>query len=266
MSNKNDKVDLKSPDQVTQTLRKGFVWTTKHSNIVFSIVGVLVLVGGAWAVMSMFSHKKELAQQEKYYLLERALTEKKRGFEEAKRAEEVALQAKNSKQAQEAAGKKATGELDKDYGAIVTDLNSFIEQEPKSMAAQMAALNLSDLYQDYKKDEEALAVLQKVEPGLSKKEVLTGLVWLKKGNLLANQNQCEQAIQAWSQITENKVLNFAHSEAKLRMGVCYETLQNSEKAQALYQEIVSTDENESNYAVLLEAKKYLKLIKAKQNL
>lgn len=266
MSNKIDKADLKSPDQVTQTLRKGFVWTTSHSKIVISAFMAFVVIGGGWALLNMFSHKNELAQQEKYYVLERALNEKQRGYEEAKRSEEMAIQAKKTKEAQEAAAKKPTGDLEKDYGNLIGDLNAFIANDAGSMAAQMAALRLSDLYVEYDKTPEALSVLEKVEKSLGRKDVLTGLVLLKKGSVQANQNQCEAAIQTWTKITDNKSLNFAHSEAKIRMGVCYESLQDLAKAENLYKEVVNTEESESNYAVLMEAKKYLKLIKAKQNL
>lgn len=96
MSTKLSK-DAKSPDQVTQTLRKGFVWTTSHSKMVITAIAVFLVVGIGWSFMNYASEKKETAQQEKYFSIEKSYTEKKRGFDEAARAESAAASAKDKK-------------------------------------------------------------------------------------------------------------------------------------------------------------------------
>ncbi|MEN0060202.1 MAG: hypothetical protein AAGB31_15290 [Bdellovibrio sp.] len=262
MSTKISKEDLKSPDQVTQTLRQGFVWTTTHSKIVVLAIIVFAVVGVGASITSYLSEKNEQAQQEKYFLLEKEYLNKKQGFEEALRA---GLNP-NSK-APVDASKKASGDLEKDYGTVVRGLESFVAEAPKSKAAQMAALHLSDVYLSYKKHSEALAALKKVESGLDNKAVLTALVWMQIGNVLSDQNDCQGAIGQWQKISDNKSLAFAHDEAKLRMGLCYEVLNDAGKAEQLYTEVSKKqDASTANFAASREAEKYLRLLKAKKNL
>lgn len=268
MSTKISKDDLKSPDQVTQTLRKGFVWTTGHSKAVISAVAVFIVLGVGYSIASYLSDKKETAQQEKYFLLEKAYTTKKSGFEEAARAEQINAQSKDKKNVPAFdPAKKASGDLQKDYGTIVADFESFINDAPKTKAAQMAALNVSEIYLTYKKNDEAAAVLAKVEPGLKSGDVLTALVLMQTGNVQADKGDCKAAVEKWQKLADSKNLAFAHDEAKLRMGLCFESMNDLVKAEALYTEIAKKEDmNTTDFAAAKEAQKYLRLLKAKKNL
>lgn len=268
MSTKITKDDLKSPDQVTQTLRQGFVWTTGHSKMVLMALIAFVVVGAGISLAGYFSEKKEITQQEKYFLIEKAYTEKKRGFEEAARAEIVAAQSKDKKAAPAVdASKKASGDMQKDFGTEIAGFETFINEAPTTKAGQMAALNLSDIFTTYKKYDEALAALEKVEKGLDKKDVLTGLVLMQMGNILSNKGDCQGAIGKWQTLTQNKALAFAHDEAQLRTGLCYESLNDLTKAEEVYASIGKKDDaSTTDFAAAREAQKYLRLLKAKKNL
>jgi hypothetical protein len=266
LTTKLTKEDIKSPDQMTKTLREGFVWTTTHSTMVLGAIALFVVIGVGVSIFGYFSDKKETTQQEKYFLIEKNYTETKRGYEEAARAELMAAQAKDKK-APAPAGKKASGDLQADYGTVVSGFEAFLNEDAKSKAAQMAALNLSDIYASYKKNDEALAALQKVEKGLDKDDMLTGLVWMQTGNLLANKNDCKGAVEKWQNITNSKSLAFAHDEAKLRMGLCFESMNDLAKAEEIYTEIgKKEDPATTNFGASREAQKYLRLLKAKKNL
>ncbi|KYG65279.1 hypothetical protein AZI87_12040 [Bdellovibrio bacteriovorus] len=268
MSTKISKEDLKSPDQVTQTLRKGFIWTTTHSKMVIIAVIAFVVVGLGASIAGYLSQKKEVSQQEKYFLLEKAYNEKKAGFEEAARAEIMAAQTKDKKNVPAFdPAKKASGDLQKDYGTVIAGFESFISEAPKTKAAQMAALNVSEIYANYGKQDEALSTLQKVEAGLDKDDMLTALVWMQMGNVLAAKNDCKGAIEKWQALSSQKSLAFAHDEAKLRMGLCFESMNDLTKAEEIYTEIAKKeDQNTTDFAAAREAQKYLRLLKAKKNL
>jgi hypothetical protein len=268
LSTKFTKEELKNPDQMTQTLRKGFAWTTNHSKMVVVAVVVFLVVGIGASIMQMVNEKKETAVQEKYFSAEKAYTDKKRSFDEAARAELMASQAKDKKNIPPVdASKKATGDLQKDYGSVITNFEALISEAPSSKAAQMSALNLSDIYLQYKKNDEALATLQKVESGLSKKDMLTALAWMQMGNAVANKGDCKGAVEKWQKISDTKALAFAHDEAKLRMGLCYESLNDLAKAEQLYTEVAKKEDvNTSDFVASKEAEKYLRLLKAKKNL
>lgn len=268
MSTKFSKEELKSPDQVTKTLREGFVWTTTHSKIVITAVVAFVVLGLGVSIASYMTEKKEVTQQEKYFLLEKAYTEKKRGYEEAARAEIMANQAKDKKDTPKFdPAKKASGDLQKDYGTEVAGFEAFISESPNTKAAQMAAINLSEIYLSYKKHDEAFAALQKVEKGLSKNDTLTALVLMQMGNVQADKSDCKAAIEKWQALSGMKALAFAHDEAKLRMGLCYESMNDLAKAEEIYTEIgKKEDQNTTDFTAAKEAQKYLRLLKAKKNL
>ncbi|MFM6928002.1 MAG: tetratricopeptide repeat protein [Bdellovibrio sp.] len=268
MSTKLSKEDLKSPDQVTQTLRKGFVWTTSHSKMVITAIAVFIVVGIAWSFVNYSNEKKEVAQQEKYFSVEKAYTEKKRGFDEAARAEVAAVSQKNKKPTPAAdPAKKATGDIQKDYGTIITGFEGMIADAPKTKAGQMAALNLSDIYVTYKKHDEALAALSKVETGLNKSDAISALIYMQMGNVFADKGDCKAAVEKWQTIVSSKSFAFAHDEAKIRQGVCYESMNDAAKAEQLYMDVAKKeDPNTSDFAAAREANKYLRLLKAKKNL
>ncbi|MDG0816582.1 tetratricopeptide repeat protein [Bdellovibrio svalbardensis] len=269
MSTKISKDALKSPDQVTKTLREGFVWTTTHSKIVITVVAAFIVVGTGISIAGYLSDKKETATQEKYFAVEKVYNEKRRGFEEAARAEVMAGQAKDKKTAPAFdPAKKASGDLQKDYGTVIPGFEALINEAPSTTAARMAALNLSNIYMEYKKTDEALATLQKVEKALNKSEATSALVYMQMGNAFADKNDCKSAVDTWQKITAAKNFQFAHDEAKLRMGLCYESLNDAAKAEQLYTEVAKKEnaEQPTDVAAVREASKYLRLLKAKKSL
>ncbi|UYL08164.1 hypothetical protein B9G69_014020 [Bdellovibrio sp. SKB1291214] len=262
--------DLKKPDQVTQTLREGFVWTTTHSKIVITAIFAFIVIGAGASLMGYLNTKKETETQGKYAVAEKAYTEKKRGFDEAARAEVLASTAGKDKKNVPAfdPSKKASGDVQKDYGTVIAGFEAVIADAPKTTAAQMAALNLSDIYITYKKFDDAVAALNKVEAGLNKSDLTSGLVWMQMGNVLADKGDCKSAIDKWTVITGSKAFAYAHDEAKLRQGLCYEALNDSAKAEQLYTEVANNTAEAQNadVATSREASKYLRLLKAKKNL
>lgn len=252
---------------MTKTLREGFVWTTTHSQLVLGAIALFIVVGAGISLYGYFNTKKETSLQEKYFVVEKEYTEKKRGFDEVTRAELMATQAKDKKAPAVDMSKKASGDMQKDYGSSITAFEAIIKESPKTAAAQMAALNLSAIYSEYKKTDEALNVLTEVEKGLSKNEALTALVLQRMGGLLADKNDCKGAIDKWKVIADRKTLMFARDEAKLRMGVCYESLNDLAMAEQMYTEVSQNqDANSSDFVASKEAQKYLRLLKAKKNI
>ena len=267
MSTKISKEDLKSPDQVTKTLRQGFVWTTGHSQLVIGAIAAFIVLGAGFSLWNYISEKKEVSQQEKYFLIEKAYNEKKRGFDEAVRAEMMAATAKDkTKTPPVDPSKKASGDLQKDFGTILTDFEALIASAPNTTAAQMAALNVSEIYSNYGKNDEALATLDKVAKGLGTSDAVSALVWMQTGNILANKSDCKAAVEKWQNIVNSKSLAFAHDEAKLRMGLCFETMNDIAKAEELYTQVSKKEDATADFAAAREAQKYLRLLKAKKNL
>ncbi len=265
MSKKFSKDDLRKPDQFQAELIKGFQWTTAHSKMVLGVIGVFVVGAAIYGITSYTRLEAENVSQEKYYVVERQYTEKKTGFDQAQQQKEKPKDAKAKPPATpETPAVAASGDMQKDYGPVIEGFEAVIKDNAKSRGAGMAALNLSEIYLKYQKPQEALRVLQAVEPGLGNSEMLSALVLNQLGNVYANQNDCAHAVEQWKKITDNRKLTFAQPEAKLRMGLCYETLNETAKAEQLYTEASKKEESQETSASR-DAEKYLRLLKLKKN-
>ena len=265
---KFSKDELRTPDQITKSLREGFVWTTTHSKLVMALVAALIVVGGGVSFTQYLSESKEIKMQTKYYALEKAFIEKRRGFEEA--ASDIKPPQEKGKKTAVAIdlSKKASGDVQKDFGSIIASFDSLIGEAPHSKAAQMAALNVSDIYLDYKKADEALAVLEKVKAGLNNSAATSAMVYMQMGQVYVNKNDCTSALTLFQKVADSKNFQFVHGEAKLRMGLCFETLNDSAKAEQFYAELAKKDEANGGSEMFIsnEAGKFLRLLRAKKSL
>ena len=254
---------LRNADQFQRSMIEGFQWTTSHSKIVIGLIVAFVVVGGGLALAQYQQMKTETQVQEKYFVLEKQYMEKKSGFEQAEQAK---LKKDKDADKKAPAPVAASGDLQKDYGDIPASFEALIKEYPKSRGAQMSALNLSEIYLEYKKPEEALRTLNSVAANLGSSEMLNALVLSQLGSVYADQNNCKGAVQEWEKIVNNKNLRFAHDEAKIRMGICYEALNDLGKAEQLYTEVSKKDDANGDFGASKDAEKYLRLLKMKKNM
>lgn len=242
----------KELDIVTTELKKGFEWTTKHTSLVAGIVGVLVLVGGGYAIYSTLAKSKELDLQSKYYDLEAVVNKKRADFEMAKNPPPA-----TPDQPAPAATAKPSGDLQKDYGDVTAQLADFAKQNPGSTAGSMAALNLASLQAEYNQTEAAITTLKSVTPP---KTFLGALVQMELATQLANANNCADATAIWQQLTNAPNAQFLKGEAKLKMGLCAESQGDLTKAQSFYSEV---ERDYKDSAAGRSASQYLRLLAMK---
>lgn len=266
MSTKLSKDDVKNPDQVLKTLNQGFEWSQNHSRAL--IVGLIafVVIGIGWSIMSNMSEKKETQAQEAYFSFEKNYLDKKRGFEEAERS---LLRPPTGKNA-EAPKAKATGDMDKDYGPEVTGFKQVIETHPSSKAAQMAALNLSEIYVDYKKMDDASQVLEKVADKSSGKDLISAIVLTQYGNVLSDKDNCKTAVDQWQKVLGQSQASFLHDTLRIKSALCYEKMNDFAKAEELYKKVSQNSQDPKNpqageTGLGKDAEKYLRLLKLKKN-
>lgn len=264
MSNKISKNEIRQPDQFQKTLKEGFQWTTAHSKIVFSAILIFLVVGGGISLNKTFQLKKETEVQEKYFSIEKQYVEKKRNFDEALRDSKKT----DSKAAPAEVAKKLslpTGELTQDFGKLTDDFKAIIEAAPQTKAAQMAALNLSEIYVKYGQQDEALAVINRANPQDKADSMLNALVLNTKAAILADKNDCQAALGSWEKVLKSKQAQFLNDEVKLRMALCYESLNDYTKAEQFYMELSQKTGKGSESAAAVDAQKYLRLLKIKKN-
>ncbi len=146
---------------------------------------------------------------------------------------------------------------------ISDDLLKFMNENPKTISSQMAALYLSDLMIDENKKTEALDVLKKSSSNGS--DLTSILVSKKIGSLLADANQCEDAIKVWDRIVANKKAQFAHAETKIMQSLCYQKNNDLKKAEDLLIS-VKNDKTEGSAEFVQRAEKILRLIQFKKSI
>ncbi|HEY8270891.1 MAG TPA: tetratricopeptide repeat protein [Pseudobdellovibrionaceae bacterium] len=268
MSTKLSKDDVKNPDQVLKTLTQGFQWTTNHSRAVVLGVLAFVVIGGGMAIFSGLAERKETQAQEAYFKFEKNYLDKKRDFEEADR-NATRPPAKDPKE-KPVAKSKATGDLEKDYGPEVAGFKQVMETHPSSKAAQMAALNLSEIYLGYKKLDEASQSLEKVAAQAGSNNLISSIVLTQYGNVLAEKNDCKTAIDQWQKVLSRSEVSFLHDTLRLKSAFCYEKMNDFAKAEELYKKVSQNSQDPKNpqageVGLGKDSEKYLRLLQLKKN-
>lgn len=137
------------------------------------------------------------------------------------------------------------------------DLEDFISKNQGTVASQIAGLSLSDILVAEKNPVEALNVLKKVE---SNDSILSNFLVLKKqAQLLADSDQCKEAITAWDKILSNKKAEYTFSDIQIKQALCYQKLNDTKKAEELLTK-VKNNKTEGQEQSSLEAEKVLRLI------
>lgn len=248
MSTKITKDDLKQ-DQIQAELQKGFKWTTKHLNIVLGGLGAFLVVGVLYSGLTAYQSKKEAQRQEEFYVLEKSLLDAKKNVADAKSKD-----------------KAYKVDFEKDFLKVSENLKKFAVDYSDKKAGRMAGILLVDLYRENQKLEQAQEFLKQIEKNLKKNEILSGLIQLQWGSVLADLNQCEGAVTQWESVVNQKNLSFAHGETKLRMSLCYQAMGQFEKAETLLTEVSKKQGSDVDFSASQDAEKYLKYLRAQKNL
>ena len=94
----------------------------------------------------------------------------------------------------------------------------------------------------------------------TKSSVLSNTLVLKKmGQLLADSDQCKEAIDIWNKVLNNKKAEFTFSDVRIKQALCYQKLNETQKAEELLTQ-VKNNKTEGQEQSSLEAEKVLRLI------
>jgi len=202
-------------------------------------LGAFIIIGLAWAIISGNSSRQEVVAQENYAPLE---------VEFNKYREQKATLATDAK-----------SEIkDKvDVTTLKANLQDFVSKNTGTVAAQMAALSLSDILADENNAAEALNVLKKAE---TKSDHLANVLVRKKmGQLLADANQCQEAITVWNKIVSDKNSEYVQSDVKIKQALCYQKLNDFNKAEEILTAL-KNNRTEGQQQISAEAERVLRLI------
>lgn len=251
---KSGKRDPKAPDALTAELKKGFEWTTRHTQLILVAIVLFVGIGGGYSIWKYFRDRNEKAVQAKYFDLESQVLKKKEAFEAAKAPIPPMPKGEKPPEKKET---PATGDFAQDYGDLPQKLSAFIVENPKTKAGAMAALTLAGLQSEYNKHGEALETLKKVQPS----GLLASLVKMQIATLTANEGKCAEAIPLFEQLVGDPASSFLKLEAKLKVALCSEAAGDLAKAETHLNQVI---EEGKQQPVARSAQKYLRLLQMKK--
>ncbi len=259
MSSKSIEIEAKRPDAFMAASRTALGWMEKNTMLIAACAAIFVVAGAGYSLWSYWTDHQETQLQEALFPIEKSYLSQKEKFEKAKAPPPPP--SADSKEPKPDPGVKATGDLQKDYGQTVADLETFVKAHPQSVAGRMAALDLSEIYQDYKQPEKSLEVLTWVTPA-SVKDLTSALVLYRTASLQGDKKDCESAQKNLDKIIAKGEFAFLAPEARIQKGLCYE-LQNDFKAAE--EQYSKAAEGNQNSASARTAEKYLRLVQSKKN-
>ena len=151
-----------------------------------------------------------------------------------------------------------------DSQKLFDDLQAFSQKYPNLQAGQLAALMMSDVAGSLKKEEQLLSFYEK-HLNKTNGQLLVALSLLKKGDLQANQNQCEVAIKTWEPLLTQKKLVYLADLAHLKSGLCFEKLNQKDKAISHYDAVLTMKSAKTDRWAHKEAQKFKRALQWSQN-
>jgi TolA-binding protein len=198
----------------------------------------------ARSTMTWFSGRKEVKAQDAYYEVEAKYAKLKEGFDRAKYKAAMPQMAPKDEKSDD---KAATGDLAKDYGSIVGDLEKVARDFAGTSAGAQAAILASDTFMTYQQPDKAAEIAQVATKAMDDRSMLAGLARMQLGAALATKGDCKEAVKVWGEVIANKSAAFLQGDASLRSGICFEALNEPQKAMEMYQK-VSAEGPESSSA------------------
>lgn len=209
----------------------------RNKVLVAGVAGLALAIGLGTVGWGLLSERKEKSAQEAFYGIEKQYSTKREKFDQAKFG--ALTGAKVDELVKAGAAAHASGDLSKDYGTTVEELESFAQDHKGTAAAVQASLLAAETRIEYKQPEQAAKSLESALTSTKANSLLGALVRMAAGNAQAMAGQCDQALKAWDQVLAAKDLGFLHAEAALRSGLCLEKVGDKPKAIEMYRKASS---------------------------
>lgn len=242
------KEELKQPDSFVSATDKLAAWLQKNKKIVLG--ATVIVVGGALAQITSTKYisAQRVKAEAKLYTVKSKITQKVEQIEKTKKPTKDATPAAKTPEVFEANFKVLSDE----YVTAIKATNEAPSVEH--------ALSHSQFLADYGQLDAAIELLQSKSDANS--NLLSSLLNLKLGTLLANKNSFDEAINHFDKVLANKKNSSLHADVYLKKALCLEKSGKIEEAKAAYEKI-KTDFAES--AEAKSATTYLRLLEVKGN-
>ena len=233
-------------DFFQELMHKGAEVLEKNGKAVALVGLAAALAALSWVGYGWFQEKTEKNAQEAFYALEKQVSDKREAFEKAKSDALLPSPDKKNKTASnDPKAIAATGDIEKDFGPLVSNLEAFADSHRRTSAGAQAAILAADLRMEYKQADRALGVLKGAREATSPKTLVGGLVRMAEANALAASEKCGDALGLWQTVLDEKFATFLHGEAALRAGLCLETMGQKDRAIEMYRKAAAAGERSS---------------------
>lgn len=229
---------VRNPDAVQKGIIDVWGWVEDNAKLLAGLLLLLIIAGIAHVIMHSYWDRQERKAQSDYFAAESKYTKIKESFD---RAKFKALVPPTATKPESATDQAATGDLQKDFGSVLPDLEKVARDHKGTTAGAQAAILLAGTYLDYKQADRALEFAELPSRELGKKHLLAQLSQMLLGGAQAVKGDCGAAVKTWQDVLDNKNANALHGEAALRSGLCFETMNQPEKAMEMYRKVSADD-------------------------
>ncbi len=219
-------------------------WMEHNKGVVASIVGLAIVAGAGVVGWDFLSSHKEKKAQETFYEVEKLYSQKREKFDQAKFGALSGAKVEDLIKAGTAA--RPSGDLAKDYGTVIDELETFATNNKGTTAAVQASLLAAETRIEYKQSEQALKTLETSVQATKANSLVGALARMASGNAHAAAGKCDLALKSWEEVLGAKDLAFLHSEAALRAGLCLEKAGDKPKAIEMYRKASAESEKSTS--------------------
>jgi predicted negative regulator of RcsB-dependent stress response len=223
------RIEVKDADAVQGQLLHSAHWIEDNAKMVIVLITIAIVGGIAYAAWAGLTNRQERIAQEAYYKAEAPFMKKREAFEKTKFK---AFMPANP--ADKTPGETASGDIVKDYGSNLTEMESVAKDYAGTTGGSQAAIFVAQTYMDYKNADKAIEYAQLPALKLGKDHTLSQLGRILWGSALSEKGDCAQALTVWQPILDLKSAEFLSADVNLRMGTCLEKLGQNDRAAEAY--------------------------------
>lgn len=238
MSEKLTKEELKT-DIFIQFTDKVLGALEKNWRPLATVIVIFALSGLAYVGYNYKIHHDEVSAQKDLYQI-RLETEK---IEKTYKAREVENQSEQ--------------EFNVTFDPLIKKYTLFFAKYRKTRAEKIATIELADIYSRNNQLEKAKAVLVMALGDIKNNDFYYGSTAIKLSQVLMDQGEPQEAIKILEKLSGIPEQKHFHAESLFRIGICYDNLQDKEKAKQ-YLERVDREFTETESA--RNAKIYLRYL------
>lgn len=215
-----------------------------NKGLVAGLVVIAALAGVGVVGWEFFSERKEISAQESFYSVEKTYSEKREKFDQAKYG--ALTGGKVDEMIKAGTAVRASGDLAKDYGTTIEELEAFASEHKGTTAGVQASLLAAETRIQYQQPDQAAASLDTAVKSTKANSLVGGLARMAQGNAQAVGGHCDQALKSWEEVLAAKDIAFLHSEAALRSGLCLEKAGDKPKAIEMYRKASGESEKSTS--------------------